>query len=424
MPNVVQAYFPPPFDILGAKADFKVLKGGRGSGKSWQVARALVGRAFIGSERILCAREFQNSIADSVHRLIADQIERLGLLRRFKITDTYIECPKTGSVFLYKGLRRNLQEIKSTEGITICWIEEAQTVSDDSWEVLIPTIRAENAEIWVTFNPGQETDPTYKRFVVNPPPNTLIRHVNFTDNPWFTEKMGRAEQYLKSIDPEAHAHVWLGETLSITDAQIFGKRTVVERFETPTEGIRFHFGADWGYAQDPTALVRFWIKDDELFIDHEAFGSGVELDDLWKLFAGRDGATPEQLSRWTHDDEQRYPGIPGARQWPIRADSARPETISYMARQGFNISAADKWPGSVDDGIQHIKAFRRVVIHERCTNMNQERRLYRWKVDPKTQDILPVPVDRHNHGWDAVRYGLDGYIQRRGADAVWSQLAQ
>jgi phage terminase large subunit len=115
--------------------------------------------------------------------------------------------------------------------------------------------------------------------------------------------------------------------------------------------------------------------------------------------------------------------VPGVRDWPIKADAARPETISYMRRQGFHISAADKWDGCVEDGIAHLKGFRRIVIHERCKQMNDERRLYRYKVDAKTGEVLPVIVDKHNHGWDAIRYSLDGYIQRRGGLGVWSRLA-
>ncbi|MDE1905284.1 MAG: PBSX family phage terminase large subunit [Rhodospirillales bacterium] len=420
----VDAQFYEPFDILWQPARYKVLYGGRGSGKSWQVARALVIITARQYERVLCTRELQNSISDSVHKLLTDQIEILGLARQFKITNTYIECPRTGAVFIYKGLRNNTQEIKSTEGITKCWVEEAQTVSKESWQVLIPTIRNAGSEIWVTFNPGEETDPTYQRFVVQPPPGTLVRKANFSENPWFPKELQDEEQYLLSIDPEAHAHVWLGETISITDAQIFGRRVSVDRFEAPTEGVRFHYGVDWGFANDPTAIVRCWVRGDELMVDYEAFGHHVELDDLWKLFAGNVRMTDEQAPRWSSADADKYPGIPGIRDWPLKADNARPETISYMARQGFNITAADKWPGSVEDGITHLKGFRRIVIHERCKHLREEARLYRYKLDPKTQEILPVIVDKHNHGWDALRYALDGYIQRRGANAVWEQLAR
>jgi phage terminase large subunit len=161
------------------------------------------------------------------------------------------------------------------------------------------------------------------------------------------------------------------------------------------------FGADWGFANDPTALVRSWMHDERLFIDFEAFGYKTEIDE-----------TPALFDR-----------VPGARIWPIKGDPARPETISYMRRQGFNITGAEKWEGCVEDGITHLKGFRQIVIHERCKHMQDERRLYRYKVDPKTQEVLPLIVDKHNHGWDSVRYSLDGYIQRRGVNSVWARLA-
>lgn len=392
-------HFPRKFGLLFKQARYKVLYGGRGGAKSTTIARALVLMASSRPLRILCAREFQSSIADSVHRLLVDQIYALGLQSYYVITEKSIRST-AGAEFIFKGLRKSIQEIKSTEGIDICWVEEAQSVSAESWEVLIPTIRKEGSEIWISFNPGEESDPTYQQFVVKPPPNALVQKVNWNDNPWFPKTLDEERRYLRSIDLEAYEHVWGGHCKAITDAVIFGKRTSIEAFETPVD-VRFFFGADWGFANDPTALVRSFIKDECLFIDHEAFGYKTEIDE-----------TPALFDR-----------IPGARLWPIKADPARPETISYMRRQGFNIGPADKWDGCVEDGIVHLKGFRRIVIHERCKHMQDERRLYRYKVDPKTGEVLPVIVDKHNHGWDSVRYSLDGYIQRRGSNSVWARLA-
>jgi phage terminase large subunit len=393
------ADLPLAFELLFRPARYKVLWGGRGAAKSWSIARALVLLAVQFKLRILCAREYQSSIADSVHRLLTDQIWALGLERYFTITQNSIESA-SGSQFIFKGLRKSIQEIKSTEGIDICWVEEAQSVSNDSWDILIPTVRKHGSEIWVSFNPNDEEDPTYQRMVLAPPPGAVVRKVGWEDNPWFPETLERERLYLRSIDLEAYDHIWGGNPKAITDAVIFGKRTFVEGFETPDDA-RFFYGADWGFANDPSVLVRSFIQDESLFIDHEAFGYGVEIDELPKLF-----------------DK-----VPGARQWPIKADCSRPETISYMRRQGFNISAADKWEGCVEDGIAHLKGFKRIVIHERCKHMNDERRLYRYKVDKTSGDILPIVVDAHNHGWDSERYALDGYIQRRGSHSVWAKLA-
>ena len=391
-----------PFDRLRERARYKVYYGGRGGAKSWAFARALLIFADKWSLRILCAREFQNSINDSVHRLLCDQIDMLGLSHRFEVTLTSIRNTETGSQFLFKGLRHSVQEIKSLEGVDICWVEEAQSVSKDSWEILIPTIRKEGSEIWISFNPLDATDPTYQRFVVTPPPMTVVEKVGWQDNPFFPATLDAERRHMLATDPEAYDHIWEGNPRTLSEAVIFGRRVSVETFDTPTEGVRFFYGADWGFAHDPTALVRGWIDAETLFIDHEAFGYGVEIDETAQLFDS----------------------VPGSRDWPIKADCSRPETISYMRRQGFQIDAAEKWPGSVEDGIAHLKGFKRIVVHERCKHIAQEFRLYSYKVDKQTGDILPIIVDKHNHGIDALRYSLDGYIQRRGGMGVWAKLGQ
>jgi phage terminase large subunit len=231
-------------------------------------------------------------------------LETLFIVQKNTITST---C---GSEFIFKGLRLNIQEIKSTEGIDICWVEEAQSVSQESWEVLIPTIRKEGSEIWISFNPGEATDPTYVRFVLNPPPNSIVKKVGYQDNPFFPATLEAERLYLKQVDPEAYDHVWEGMPRSISDACILKGKFSVESFETP-EDAHFYYGADWGFAQDPTTLIRSFIHDNKLYIDHEAYGVGIELDDIPDLFDT----------------------VPESRDWPIRADDSRPETISYVKKK-------------------------------------------------------------------------------------------
>lgn len=340
---------------------------------------------------MLCAREFQSSISDSVHRLLCDQISALGLDHHYRITLNGIENLVTGSEFIFKGLRHAIREIKSLEGIDICWVEEAESTSDESWEILIPTIRKEGSEIWVSFNTRDETDPTYQRFVLHAPAGAIVEKVGWQDNPFFPETLNRERLALLADDPEAYGHIWDGHARTLSDAVIFRRRTLFQTFETPADARFFH-GADWGFANDPTVLIRCWMADKALMVDMESFGYGVEIDETAQLFDR----------------------IPTARKWPIKADNSRPETISYIARQGFNIKAADKWPGSVEDGIAHLKGFQGIVIHERCKHMRDEANLYSYKVDKVTRDVLPIVVDKHNHGWDAIRYALDGYIQGKG----------
>ena len=379
--------------------------GGRGAAKSWTIARYLLKRAMARTERIGCFRELQASIKDSVHQILRDQIFLLGLTNYFKITDESISCRRTGTIFMFKGLRHNTVEIKSTEGITIAWVEEAQLVSADSWELLIPTIRAEGSEIIVSFNPIAEEDPTYDRFVKNTPPNAWVQKVGWQDNPYFTKTQDAERRWLQQKDPIVYAHVWEGECQTLSDDVIFRNRWVIEAFDPPgyPNAPDFLYGGDFGFANDPSTLMRMWITgappDEELWIDHEAWEIKCEIDMMPQL----------------------YDKVPGSRDWPIKADEARPETISYLRRQGFNIRAAEKWPGCVEDRIAHIKGYKLIHIHQRCKNLQFEARNYRYKRDKVTGDVLPVVIDKHNHCWDAIGYGLDGRIQRRGSAGIWAR---
>ena len=395
--------FPAKLQCLFRPARYKVLYGGRGGAKSWGIARALVLIAASSKKRILCAREVQNTMRDSVHKLLKDQIETLGLMPWFTITENSIRS-SAGSEFIFKGLRFDVQGVKSTEGIDICWVEEAQTVSQSSWDVLIPTVRSDDSEVWISFNPHEEADPTYQRFVLKPPPDAVVVEINHDDNPWFPDVLRREMEYCRSVDFDAYMHIWRGKPRKISAAAIFADKVLVEAFPDDLweQADRLFYGADFGFSTDPSTLIRFFILSGKLYISHEAYGVGVELDHM-----------PEF-----------YDGVPGAREWPIGADCSRPETISYLARQGFRIHAAEKWPGSVEDGITHIRRFEKIVIHERCKHMADEASLYSYKVDAKTNQVLPLVVDKHNHCWDAVRYGLDGYIQRAGEDKVWEKLAK
>lgn len=404
-------------DLLEKQARYKVYYGGRGAIKSWGVAEALIRRADAGFERILCAREFQNSIKDSVHKLLSDTIDRMGLSHRFTVTLTSIRHNVTGAEFIFKGLHHNYNEIKSMEGITIVWVEEAQHVSDDSWMVLIPTIRAEGvrngkkwiSEIWITFNTTDEDAPTFKRFVneENRPPSAIVHKINYDSNPYFPQVLREEMLYLKKVDYEAYLHVWEGFPKKISDAVVLAGKYRVEAFpddlHLKAKWNRIFYGADFGFARDPSTLIRFFVVKNTLYIEYEAYKVQCDLDDMDKLYSG-DGKNSKE-----------WPGVPEARKWPIKGDNARPETISHLkSKFKYNISAADKWDGSVEDGIAHLRGFEEIIIHPRCIHTIEEARLWQYKRDAKTGLVLPILIDRNNHCWDAVRYGLDGYIKRSG----------
>ncbi len=231
----VEVRFPPKLDfLLEKRARYKVMYGGRGAAKSWGVARALLIEGYKRPVRVLCAREIQRTISDSVHRLLADQIEHMGLHSFYRITDAEI-VGLNGSSFTFAGLRQqDIGKIKSFEGVDICWCEEAQTISKKSWDILIPTIRKEGSEIWVTFNPELDTDETYTRFVITPPPGALVVKVNYSDNDWFPETLDKERLHLKAVDPEAYENVWEGKCRVAVEGAIYAKEVMAM-----IEGKRF-----------------------------------------------------------------------------------------------------------------------------------------------------------------------------------------
>lgn len=393
-----QVSFPKKLQPLFKPWRYKILHGGRGGTKSWGVARALIAIASNRKVLIMCAREFQNSITESVHRLLDEQILIMGLTSKFIVQDTRIYCPSTGSEFIFVGLRRDITKIKSTEGVDICWVEEAEKVSNKSWEVLIPTIRKTGSEIWVTFNPDDEKDPTWQRFVVKRPPDSVIIEVNWKDNPWLPETLRKEKDYLFRVDPEAAAHVWDGQLNKRSDAQIFRGKFIIEDFIVPEAWYGPYFGQDFGFSTDPAATTKSWIDPTErkLYIEHEAFGYGLMSDELATLIKS----------------------IPGADNHVIRADCSRPETIAEMNKRGLMMNSCKKWTGCVEDGIQYLRSFVQIVIHPRCRHMAEEARLYKYKVDQLSGDVLPIIVDKHNHGWDSLRYAHEPMIREEHTEVV------
>lgn len=394
----------------GKPVRYKIYWGGRGGAKSMGAIEAAVREADVLPYNYLCAREFQNSIRDSSHKLIKETIYRLGMTERYKVGNDYIRNLYTKAEFLFRGLHNNESSIRSLQGINRCLVEEAQAVSEASWRSLIPTIREPGSQFWILYNLIDEKDATHQRFVVRPRSRSIIHKINYDSNPHFPDELRQEMEDDKARDYHLYEHIWLGMPLRINNAQVYHGRWRVAEFPDNLwrQADRLFFGADFGFSQDPATLIRFFIYEETLYIEYEAYRTGVELDDYDRFYAE----------------------VPGSKDWPIKADGARPETISHIANKfGYNISAAEKWPGCVEDGITHIRGFKEIVIHPRCVNTANEARLYRYKVDQKQLDeygqpqVLPIIIDAHNHAWDGVRYGLDGYIQRRGSTATWARLA-
>lgn len=236
--------FPAKVQGLFQPHRYKVLHGGRGSAKSWSAAKALVIKASQNKLRILCAREVQRSITESVYHLLEEQIHEMGLTNKFGFDNNSIYNKETGSELLFAGLRtQDVGKVKSFEGADIVWVEEAQTVSHKSWEVLIPTIRKPGSEIWVTFNPEYEEDSTYQRFIVNPPDNALVIEINWNDNPWFPPELRAEKDYLLRTDPDSYLHVWEGKC--ITGKSGFFKRDWFRWYKTNPAHLRIYMASDF-----------------------------------------------------------------------------------------------------------------------------------------------------------------------------------
>lgn len=366
---------------------YKVLRGGRGGAKSHGIARTLLVMAAQRKLRILCTRELQNSIADSVHKLLSDLIAGdAHLSAHYEVQKKTIVNRTTGSEFIFAGVRNNVKSIKSMEGIDICWVEEAEGVSDYSWQVLIPTIRKSGSEIWVSFNPDQEDDPTSRRFITNPPDDCISLEIGWQDNPWFPEELRKEMEYLYRIDPEAADHVWGGQFRKNSAAQVLRGKYVREAFVPEPDWDGPYFGADFGYSVDPSTLIKSYIHENRLHISEEAYGVGVEIDGLPAF----------------------YDSVSGARKRQIRADSSLPATISYLQRHGYpNVVGATKGPGSVEDGILFLRSFEKIIIHPRCEHTYEEARLWSYKCDRLTKLPTTDLEDKHNHCWDAIRYSME-----------------
>lgn len=376
-----------------------IVYGGRGSGKSHSVALTLLIQSMQEECLILCAREFQSSIKDSVYSLLKQLIDLHNFNDHFNITQDEIRCVN-GSRFIFKGLRQNIDNIKSLAGSTHLWIEEGDTLSSESWRVIKPTIRKDNSQIIVTFNPKNADDCIYREFVIDEPPlNAYVCKINWCDNEYLPktlneERLADYKKYSERGDLETYNHIWEGDILLNSESQVMHGIWKVFEFDEPVD-ITPYYGLDFGYSNDPTAAVRCFVYDNILYITHELYGRKIEIDEIGKLC-------------------EQY--IPDFKKSKIIGDSAAPSTISFMRRQGYNIVGADKGKGSVEDGIAFIRAFRGVAIHPRCRGTINEFIKYSYKIDKHSGDVTTTLIDADNHAIDALRYALERLMKRKMAN--------
>jgi len=374
-------------------ARYKAAYGGRGSGKSHTFAEMLIEAHIMDqTSRSVCVREVQKSLSQSVKRLLELKIEALNAGAYFEVQEAVIKSKRGDGLIIFQGMQNHTADsIKSLEGYDRAWVEEAQSLSQRSLDLLRPTIRKPGSELWFTWNPSQATDPVDVLLRgEKPPPDAVVLDVNYDDNPWFPDVLRAEMEYDRARDPDKYAHVWRGAYLQNSSARVF-RNWRVEEFEAPKDAIH-RLGADWGFAADPTVLVRCHIVGRTLYIDHEAYMVGCEITNTPDLFMT----------------------VPEAEKWPLVADSSRPETISHMRRHGFpKIMAAVKGKNSVDEGIEWLKSYD-IIVHPRCTHTIDELTFYSYKTDPLTGKVLPILNDDNNHVIDALRYACEG-VRRAGA---------
>jgi phage terminase large subunit len=383
----INVKMPEPFEEL-FNPDWRniVYHGGRGSGKSWSIASSLIIRSLKEDHKILCTRQFQNSIADSVKSLLDKRINDLKLQDDFKVTDKYIES-KNGSQFIFKGLHNNITSIQSIEDISIVWIEEAQSINSRSLEVLTPTIRRPGSQLIYSFNPYLPEDIVYQMFIENKRPRSFVRKINYDENPWFKDTPLYEEMlYDKEHNYERYLHVWEGDCLTISDAAVFKGKIEVTEFDTPKDAV-IYGGIDFGFSVDHFAIITCFIdhKKRRLYINQAARKVKLEIDD-----------TPDFIMK----------SIPNWKEINFIADSARPELISYLKKRKFNIKGAKKGKDSVIDGIEYLQNFK-IVINHTLKDVITEFQRYSYKVDPHTELILPKLQDGNDHFVDSLRYSVE-----------------
>ena len=366
---------------------YKGAYGGRGSGKSHAFAEMVIEAHVMDQKRrTVCVREVQKSLAQSVKRLLELKIEEMGVSDYFIVQEAVIKSKHGDGMILFQGMQNHTSDsIKSLEGVHCAWVEEAQSLSQRSLDMLRPTIRKPGSELWFTWNPREASDPIDVLLRGStPPPDAIVLEVNWQNNPWFPQVLRDEMEYDRRRDPDKYAHVWQGQYLQNSEARVF-RNWRIEEFESPPDAVH-RMGADWGFAVDPTVLVRCHIVGRTLYIDHEAYMVGCEIVNTPDLFMQ----------------------VPEAEKWPIVADSSRPETIAHMRKHGFpKIMAAVKGPKSLEEGIEWLKSFD-IVVHPRCTHTIDELSLYSYKTDPLTGKVLPVLEDKSNHIIDALRYACEG----------------
>lgn len=396
LPNKFASMF--SADGMVSRHRYKVFWGGRGSGKSQGFASIILAcmrnPSMFNKKKeslsIICAREFGSSIDKSVSKLLRRCAREMGISREFVFNAEKITHRRTGSSIGFMGLARNILSAKSMDDIDILWIEEGESVSSYTFNIINPTIRANGSQVWITFNPDEEDGFIYDKFVVNETKNSLVVNLNYYDNPWFPTELEEQRAEMFRTDPDLADHIWNGKPRVNSHCQIFIKKWKVYDFDIDQQKWDGpYFGVDWGFSVDPTAIVEVWIFENVLYIDKAETWIGLELNDTAKAFAK---------------------AVPLCVKNIVRADCARPETISLVKKDIPRIVKCVKWGGFIEDGIAHLRSYDKIVIRPKLVEMISEAKNYKYKADSSGKPTSII-IDKHNHLWDAIRYALEPLIK-------------
>lgn len=386
---------------------YKVAYGGRASGKSWAVAMLLVAKAVTEPVRILCCREIQKSIDASVIQLLSDTIDRMGLSSFFEVQAQKIHG-QNGSLFLFEGLRSNVNKIKSMEGIDIVWAEEAEAISVTSWNTLVPTIRKPGSEIWITFNPFDEMDETWQRFIVTPPPDTYKVKVNYLQNPHLPKESLDEAEHMKNVNYNLYKHIWLGECLSnkegayyasqLNELEQLGRMTSIPMETTLPVNTAWDLGIS-----DSTAI---WL--------YQVFGGEIRIIDYYE----NHGEGLNHYIQWLQDWRTRNQMTFGTHYAPhdikVRELTTGKSRIEVARKMGISFSVVPQIP--VQDGIQATRNLlsRCWFDKDRCLQGVRMLRNYRREWDEVKNVFKKQPLhDFTSHGADAFRYLAVSYKDRQ-----------
>lgn len=392
--NEPTAQFPEKLACLWQPKRYKIVHGGRGKGASWGIARALLIKGAEEKLRIPCCREFQKSIDDSVHALLKNQIELLGLQNFYNIKETEI-VGLNGTEFTFHGLKYNVKNIKSLEGADICWVAEAQTVSKASWETLIPTIRKDDSEIWVDFNPELAEDETYKRFVLTPPKNAIVVYMNWRDNPWFNQVLRDEMEELRAKDYDAYLNVWEGQCKKAVEGAIYAKELAKAETEgrithvpyNPAKPVSTFWDLGW------RDFVSIWFAQ-KIGFEYHLIDYLQDRQNTVQYYVGE-----LQKKGYVYDTDY----LPHDGKTKTLASAGK--SIEDMMR-GLGRKVIVQPNLSIADGINAARTmFANCYFDaEKCADGIHALRHYRYKVDEKTGQFSKEPLhDDASHGADAFR---------------------